>query len=459
MNDLILEDRIILIRAEDVIIEELKKEFTFQDTSKTLTSGQFDKSKIKNVCLLHKKNEYYWLFSGFLKKLLGIIKQNNWQFNLKQDLRTKPEIIIPEFSGIVPGFVLYDHQIEAANYALKNKIGIIKLPTSSGKSIIIAAILKILNMPFLLLVNKKGLADQLWNDFISFGINCGICHSEKKIFKDSMVCTIGSVYKINLENIKVVVVDEVHNSSASQFQDFFKKFLPPIRLGFSATPEGNSKYNFALIRQFFGEIIYTLSPKILLDKGIIAEPFIYFVNNICDPEINWPMTEQKQVIDNKNRNGIIADFVNNNKNYCFLILVERMEHGKILNNLIDDSVYLDGNDSIKRRNEIKNEMEDDVRKVVITTRIWNEGISVKAIQILINASARKSSIQSIQKLGRALRIKEGKTKTIIIDFNDFGNGFLNDQSHLRKKIWKKEGYKNIKDIEDLSSIDINQILS
>jgi superfamily II DNA or RNA helicase len=271
-----------------------------------------------------------------------------------------------------------------------------------------------------------------------------------------MICTIKSVHRIrNLSEIKILLIDEVHRASSKTFQDFLKKFSPPIKLGFSATPEGNTKYNFALIRQFFGTIIYSINAKYLIKENKIAKPVIYFVNNISSPEINWPITEQKQIIYNKDRNNLIADFVNKNNDKCFLILVSRIEHGKILKEKIPNSVYLDGSDSVKHRDEIKNKMENGEVKVTITTNIFNEGISIKAIQVLINASARKSSIQTIQKLGRALRIKDNKKKSLVIDFQDNGNKFLYNQYEKRKNIWIKEGFDDINEVYDIDLLELD----
>jgi superfamily II DNA or RNA helicase len=338
---------------------------------------------------------------------------------------------------------------------LYDKIGILKLSTSAGKTLIAGMILKILNIPFLFIADKKGLIQQAWEEFTKVGLDCGICHSEKKIFKQSMCCTIGSISKINnLNEIKVLIFDECHHGGANQFQTFFSSFLPPIRIGLSATPEGNDPFKFALLKQFFGEIVYTVGVNELITEGFVAEPTIFFIRNKVKPEIDWNITEIKQVIENKNRNNIIKKIVNNNSDKHILILVNKQQHGEILNKLIDNSIYIDGRDSIKLRNEVKENIENGTQKIVIASGIFNEGISINSIEIIINASARKGRVEQIQKIGRGLRIKQGKTKVVMIDFEDNGNKILYKQHLTRKNEWKKEGFKNFKivnesDIEDL----------
>ena len=69
-----------------------------------------------------------------------------------------------------------------------------------------------------------------------------------QIIKNNVVATIGSVKKIpDLTKYKMLIIDECHRASASQFQEFLDKTSYPLRYGFSATPEGNDKYNFAKI--------------------------------------------------------------------------------------------------------------------------------------------------------------------------------------------------------------------
>lgn len=464
MNQIWVEDRAILIKADDDTIKILKQHFTWQDSSEAMSMGRFDSRKVKDVCLIHKKGEFHWMYSGFLMRLVRIIKEEGLSFKLEKDLRTKLDIQIPsdnELQDLFDDMKPYDYQMEAVKAILKSKVGILKLPTSAGKSYISALILKWLNKPFLFLVNKKGLAFQTWKEFNRLGLDCGVCYSGKYVMKPSMVCTIGSIKRIkNLHEIKVLLIDETHRASSSQFQEFLKTFLPPIRIGLSATPEGNSKYKYSLIEQFMGEVSYTIKAKQLIDKKVIAEPFIFFVENFVNGELDWRLTEEKQIIKNEERNGLIAEFVNGNEGHCILVLVSRRDHGKSLQSLIPGSVYLDGEDSVKEREIIKDKMESGEQKVVITTGIFNEGISIKAIEVLINASARKSFIETIQKLGRALRIKDGKERSVIIDFEDNGNGFLKKQSMTRKSSWKKEGFTNIRMIKhsNLKHLNVKDIL-
>ena len=192
-NEIILDNRLILIKTDPEKIRMIAEEFTYKDTSKAMMGGSFNKRFIVPVCFLRKKKEYHWLFSGFLRQLVCFVKKNDWKFTFT-DYRKVPKIPkIENVADSIDGFELYDYQIDSFNTYLQNKIGIIKLPTSAGKTLIAAAILKAIGKPFLFLVNRKGLATQTWIEFNKMGLDCGVCHSETKVFKESMVATIGSV--------------------------------------------------------------------------------------------------------------------------------------------------------------------------------------------------------------------------------------------------------------------------
>jgi superfamily II DNA or RNA helicase len=60
------------------------------------------------------------------------------------------------------------------------------------------------------------------------------------------------------------------------------------------------------------------------------------------------------------------------------------------------------------------------------------------MDVIIMAGGGKSNKQTVQRVGRALRKSEGKSKAMIIDFYDADNGMLERHSKARLKTYKKE---------------------
>lgn len=69
-----------------------------------------------------------------------------------------------------------------------------------------------------------------------------------------------------------------------------------------------------------------------------------------------------------------------------------------------------------QRNRILSDFADGVINVVCAVDIFNEGIDVPDVNILVFQRVTHSRRIFIQQLGRGLRISEGKDKVIVLDF-------------------------------------------
>ncbi len=435
-------------KREELLV---RKHFTYPDYSLVYTRGKFNSNLIRQHCFVKNVKKHNFLFSGFLQELLMLCKKNKFHIDELEDKRTRFDFQMKEFSNeeiknVLPDFEYVEHQTDTLKKLLRISTGIVKAPTSSGKSESMIAFLKLTKLPALILVNRVSLAVQLVDRMRDNGItNVGICHGKGKTDGDIMVSTIGSVKKIlNLHRFKVLIVDESHRACASQFQDFFETVNMPIKLGMSATPEGNDKYKFATVRQFLGSIVYEIDPITLIDKKVIALPHIHFVKVQGEPTISWQMAYDRSIVNNLVRNQKIVELVKQH-NVPTLILVRMLEHGRILNeevgeNISGGSIFLSGIDDAEVRKETIKDFENGNLQIIIATSIFDEGISINAIRLLIIASAGKSKIQAIQRLGRALRTTKEKHEVLIYDFDDLNNRFTSKHSQIRKNTYRKFGF-------------------
>ena len=401
----------------------LRSFFTFSDFSNAFAGGSFNKRKIKKICLL-KNNK---LFSGFLFSLCFFLKQNKIKVKI-EDKREKIEKV--EIEEFLPNFSYNEHQKNALERMIKLGNGIIVSPTGSGKTEIFISFIKAINKPTLIIVNRKTLAEQIKE---RFGPGMGICYSG--IFEENkhMVSTIQSVNKIK-EKFDVLILDEVHRASSNSYQEFLDKNSSKFKFGFSATPFSKDKYKNALIEQHIGNVIYEVDINKMIDKKVIVKPKISFVDINCEETIDWPTANKKCIIENKERNEKIRDLVNKEKQT--LILIRNIEHGKILNDLIDNSVFVSGSDDVEKRIEIINKFEKKEINTIISTNIFNEGISIPSIDQIIIGSGGKSEIEAIQKIGRGLRSHKEKDFLEVIDFFDKGNRFTERHSKERKHFYR-----------------------
>lgn len=449
-----LNDLTLIIKFDNQSEEKLIKKFiTFKDDKSAFFGGKFHPDKIKDVCLGKDIKGYFVCFAGLAREIVIFSKQNNISITEFNDNRTHFNFQEKNWTHdelrklFNPNFKYVEHQIRALQAMIKTNTGLIVAPTSAGKSSIMSAFIRLTKLPTLILVNKVMLGSQLRDDFVKAGINCGLCSGKGIIKGDCMVSTIQSVKKLgDLSRYKCVLVDEVHNASASQFQDFLKQFGCALKFGFSASPARTGDYlGYAKIRQFIGSPIIKIESKELLENNVMAIPHIYLVKNICkeDKYLDYATAYTEEIVNGERRNRIVKDIVDV-YNSGVLVLVNIVEHGEILQDLIPNSMFISGDTPLDVRQEAIKDFDNGKLPVLIGTTILQEGISITHMKAMILACGGKSNVAVLQKIGRSLRFKEGeKTDVDFYDFVDTAK-FLSKHSKMRVGLYKKAGYDDIK---------------
>ena len=132
-----------------------------------------------------------------------------------------------------------------------------------------------------------------------------------------------------------------------------------------------------------------------------------------------------------------------------LVVVERIEQGHYLEQLIPNSVFIQGNNSLKEREPVINALKSGDKFVGIVMRqIITAGINVK-IHDLINAAGGEGAHNIIQLMGRGLRTADDKSLLRYHDFQFLINDYLKKHSDWRIEVLKKEGH-DVKMMESAS---------
>jgi superfamily II DNA or RNA helicase len=206
-----------------------------------------------------------------------------------------------------------------------------------------------------------------------------------------------------------------------------------------------------------GGKVCEVSASDLVERGYLVPPKIFVVNiDTVEPGQTYHEVYNLNIVNCWERNFRIKQFAEamKKKGTPTLILVERMEHGNILEGMIEDAVFVPGGDKgeIDPSDEEKNyrrRMLNSVENneiVLIATQWANVGVDAPKISCLILAGTSSSPVTTYQQVGRVLRcvgkdvedsIKNGKPEAIIIDF---ASSHKNLRSHvnMRKKVYKNE---------------------
>jgi hypothetical protein len=232
-----------------------------------------------------------------------------------------------------------------------------------------------------------------------------------------------------------------------------------VRIGISATAfkwnkkkiDDVHKWN---LKGYFGPIFKTtttetgsLTTKELQERGILSKSDCNFYP-VTAPDLTYE-PYQDAVKLGIEQNFHFHDMVKKVVDTCpgrTLIVVERIEQGQYLNQLIPGSNFIQGRNKLKEREPIMNALRKGEKSVAIVMRqIITAGINVK-IHDLINAAGGEGAHNVIQLMGRGLRTAEDKESLRYHDFHFLINDYLKKHSEWRMEVLRKEGHTvNVKE--------------
>jgi superfamily II DNA or RNA helicase len=376
------------------------------------------------------------------------------------DERDRPDYNIDcdDLSHVLTDITLRPYQEEAVISALAAERGCLEMATGSGKTEVAATIIKIIGRRTLFLVHTKDLLRQAQGRLEQrLGVPVGMygegIHDTEA---DVCVATVQSVdsflqreekaCKSWLASFEVLFLDECHHTSARSWHRIGLLTPAYYRFGLSGTVLRKDNLSNVKMLSVFGGTIYKLSSHDLIGAGYLSEITVKLINN---PErivgSSWQTVYASGVVNSEIRNGKIAEIVQDEFNHDkrILVLIRQIEHGKILLDKMDElglpAVFLSGSDSSGDRAETIKKFMDDERFILISSTIFDEGVDIPAVNVIVVASGGKSEIKAIQRIGRGLRKKADQTNLTVYDFMD-NSKFLKEHSAKRKSVYRKEKF-------------------
>lgn len=416
-------------------------------------------------------------FLGYVKKLL---KKRNFAYTVIDPLKKQyPKISLnkKEFNR--------QYQYEAVEKLLKRKFGIVKLPTGSGKTVLslkaIQALLPHLpnDKKILFIVEQKDLIVQTKEEYIDkepklngtiSTIGDGIFDITGKI----IIATVQSLTSFKKRrtklfnefkhNIFFYIVDECDMFTSDKRLKFLRSFDEAMyRLFLSATPVSRFKQvRRWKLKELAGNIIYTVTEEQLIEQKYLAKQDAVFIKNYNLDNKNvrhifwkdrWKYTYENMIVNSKYRNSLAKQIALIAKTYRLrcLFVTERKEHALLLGEMLDVPVYTGDNDTLDRRQAVK-DIESGLEKIIVTTRIFRRAINIPKLELFVNMAGYKNDSMTTQSKGRIGRITKEKDRSLYIDFFDFGNQYLEEHSMERMKTMKELGIDSktlyINELED-----------
>lgn len=246
-----------------------------------------------------------------------------------------------------------------------------------------------------------------------------------------------------------ILVSNCHHAASDSFYKVFNN-LPSavIRLGLTGTVDKTNPVNVMKLYSCMGPVIKKISNDFLIQRGVSAKP-VCLMFKIKYPELDdmeYNDAYNLGIVNNAYRHEIIYDICeketkSNNK---VLILVERIEHGEQIKELLESlnkKVYFtNGQLGSVEREDLLNKLRCGELDVLIASNILDEGVDVSGINALIYARGMRSMRKLLQGIGRGLRAKEGENILRFYDFIDDTNFKLLKHSQERYVTLEKENF-------------------
>lgn len=280
-----------------------------------------------------------------------------------------------------------------------------------------------------ILIKAKQSFENILPQINSFGLYTGNKKEQDKNYLFSTIQTMSSNFlEFSQDFFEYIIIDEAHHVASPSYKKILDYFKPKFLLGLTATSnrmDGNSIYEV-----FDENIALDIRLNEALEHNLIVPFHYYGINDIQSIDYeNVDLTRidllAKLLSVNKRVDFIIdkMDFYSNsgNKRKALGFCVSK-EHCNFMSEEFNkkgiNSITLTSEDSIsKREDSIKRlENENDSLEVIFTVDIFNEGIDIPSINMVLFLRPTNSPIVFIQQLGRGLRKYKNKEFLTVLDF-------------------------------------------
>lgn len=396
---------------------------------------------------------YHGVFAaGLLPYVCERLRDKGYEYSL---IDRRPPLPPPAFHVEFPQDALMPHQAAAVQAAVSHERGIISHPTAAGKTRTAAAIIAAFGQRALLLTHRKDIMQQLFDTAREFlGDRVGVVGAGLWEPREVTVASFQALAwhlrhrqrdaESLLKSVGTVVVDEAHHLPAKTFQLVMRQTtLARYRIGLSATPfkTGHDKDAFFHVQSWLGPVIHEMSFAEGVDIGrlvpatvIVVRPTWPHDDSIDD--LPWPEQYAEGIVDNEARNSAIIELVRLFQDSLpVLVLVDRIEHGERLAKALD-APFLRGETQLQRRKKVWDGLRQGKVRVVVATKIADEGVDIPGIGVLVLAGGGKARHLLIQRIGRGMRASLGKEGVLVFDFLDQGR-HLNRHANERLYLYAK----------------------
>jgi len=403
-------------------------------------------------------------YLNLLDRMLPVLQEHGYDFEIS-DRRLPYELSLNTVTDQVHAhktwpmghqragmpIVLRDYQVQVVNTFVENLQSVQQVATGAGKTLITATLSGLIE-PYgrsIVIVPNKSLVEQTEIDYRNLGLDVGVLYGDRKEYdRTHTICTWQSLsvlekksqdalddhqYAIFMTDLICLIVDEAHSVKA----DVLTKLLTnnfrhiPIRWGLTGTIPEEEQDQMSLLASI-GPNVGDLFAHELQDRGVLAKCHVNVLQTRetvkytnYQEELKFLTTDTDRIKWMAKKIGTIKDSGNT------LVLVDRIETGKMLADLIKHSAFISGAVKTKdRKEEYDNIAISDDQVLIATYGVAAVGINVPRLFNLVMIEPGKSFVRVIQSIGRGLRKAQDKD---FIQIWDITSSCKFSAKHLSKR--------------------------
>lgn len=332
---------------------------------------------------------------------------------------------------------------------------LIQSPTGSGKTILIAHMLKTAEskgMSAWFIVHRRELIKQ---SVLAFN-DVNVCHgviANKWYAQPHRLIQIASIQTLIRRYEKhgkpnLIIYDECHHCAAGSWSKLYDSFPDAYHIGLSATP---IRLDGTGLKQWFSAMINGPSVRWLIDSGFLVDYKLYAPSKLNLSNVHTRMgdfitSELSAIVD---KPTITGDAIKHYQKHCggrrAVVFCVSIQHSKHVVAQFNRSgiiaKHVDGETNIEERDRAIDDFTLGRIKILSNVDLFGEGFDLPALEAVILLRPTKSLGLYLQQVGRALRPSPGKRYAIILDHagNCERHGLPDDDRE-----WSLEGRKNSK---------------
>lgn len=346
--------------------------------------------------------------------------------------------------------VLRDYQVEAIQRFTSELQSVQQIATAAGKTVVTAALSSMVE-PYgrsVVIVPSKNLVIQTEEDYKNLGLDVGVYFGDRKeLGHTHSIVTWQSLVVLSkkneiarfLQGVVCVICDECHMAKAKLMKELLTGPFAhvPIRWGLTGTIPKADHESYCLLAGI-GPVVGELRAVELQQKNVLANCQIDIIQLVDDHVafVDYD-SEHDFLVTDRTRLHYIANLVQQwAASGNTLILVDRIETGTTLHEMLPDSVFISGDTKIKKRQLEYQAIQTENHKMIIATYgVAAVGINVPRLFNLVLLEAGQSFIKVLQSIGRILRRTKDKDFAKIYDVC---SSLFYSRRHLSKR---REYYK------------------